>query len=66
LKKPFFIMMYSQDGEMFMPLTGNPEHDYEDDDPSRYATRQEAEQAARDHWVASQLGYEVFSMEEAE
>jgi len=64
MKKPYFVMMYSQDGEKMMPLVGNPEQDYEDDDPTRFETEEEARYKANRHPYASSLGYEVFSMDD--
>jgi hypothetical protein len=64
MKRPFFIMMYSQDGEKMQPLIGNADDDYEDEYATGYKTRREAEQAALKHPYASALGFEVFSMED--
>lgn len=58
MKKPYFVMMYSQDeGKMFALVNM-------DDFAIGFATREEAEEYAKKYIYAPYLEYKIFSMEE--
>ena len=64
MRKPFFIMMYSQSGEMIMPLV-------EDDESGNsqvllFASQREAHNTARSQHYCQAFGYEIFCMGEGD
>ena len=62
MKKVYFAMMYSQDGETAMPII-----DSEDEDGERvkfWETEEEARESMKNHYFAKSFGYEIFSMDE--
>jgi hypothetical protein len=65
MKKPWFIMTYSQIGEHMQPLIGNPEFQNKDDFVCGFKTRAEAVEAAKRHPLATAFGYEIFSVDRA-
>jgi hypothetical protein len=56
MTKPFFVMIYAQSGEGGFAVTD------ENDEIMFWATEREAEEAMKDHWLASKLGFRVFEM----
>jgi len=64
MDKPYFVMMYSQDGKTAMVITDG-ENEYDDNAVKFWATEKEAREAMNKHPYASKLGYEVFSMDES-
>jgi len=57
MERPYFVMMYSQDGEKLMALM-------EDYYVASFRTREEARECAQKHPHAPYLGYKIFNMNE--
>ena len=62
MDKPYFAMMYSQDGKTAMPIRNSQSED--DDEVMFWATEKEARESMEAHHFAKSFGYEIFSMEE--
>lgn len=63
MDKPYFAMMYSQDGKTAMPIM-----DLEDENFERvmfWTTLYEANKSMEAHHFAKSFGYAIFSMEES-
>lgn len=60
MDKPFFVMMYSQNGNIAMPIMA----DMEMEEVAFFSTEQAARAMADDHGFASKFGYEIFEMGE--
>lgn len=58
MEKPFFIMMYTQDGKLAMPITE------ENENVKFFASAQEARVCAFDHIYCKAFGFEIFNMNE--
>lgn len=56
MKNRYFIMMYSQSGETAFPMATEEEH------VAFFSTVEEARDAANEHFIASNFGYEVFCL----
>lgn len=61
MKKPFFIMAYSQNGEFIIPIM-NIDMDTGINELAQYATREEAEEVAQSQILCKHFGYEVYEM----
>ena len=63
MDKPYFAMMYSQNGKIAMPII-----DSTDEDGERvmfWATWKEAKTSMEEHHFAKSFGYEIFSMNQS-
>jgi hypothetical protein len=56
MDKPYFIMMYSQDGSTAMPIIE------ENGDVTFFETEEEARELAKEHHFCFNFGYEIFEM----
>jgi len=56
--KPFFIMIYTQRGDRAFPMTDNDDEDM----PVFFETEADAKRVADNHFLASRVGYEVFTL----
>jgi hypothetical protein len=59
MERPFFIMLYNQNGEGAQPMLD------EDDEVAFFATREEALDAGSASKYAQAIGYEIFDMDNA-
>ena len=59
MKKPYFVMMYSQNGNIAMPIM-----DEELEEVFFWATEEEAKESMEKHAFAKSFGYEIFCMGE--
>ncbi len=59
MKKPYFIMMYNQKGDIAMPIVEG-----QDEEVKFFETKTAARKLADDHYFAPKFGYEIFSMDE--
>ena len=60
MEKPFFVIMYSQDGQLAMPIT--TDDSYGNDEIAFWEMAREARAAMKDHPFAQAIGFEIFEM----
>ena len=60
MDRPFFIMMYSQNGKVAMPIIKTDEHGNEN--VAFFGSEGEARSTAEDHEFCKAFGYEIFEM----
>lgn len=56
MEKPFFIMMYWQNGKFATPIMNG------DEDVAFFSTEMEARRVAENHEACQAFGYEIFEM----
>jgi hypothetical protein len=57
MEHPFFIMIYSQNGDSAMPMT-----DGDSGDVKFFGTEDEARIAGNEHFYAKAFGFEIFEI----
>ena len=63
MDKPYFAMVYSQDGKTAMPIIDSEDENFER--VMFWASAYEANKAMLEHHFAKSFGYAIFSMEES-
>lgn len=67
MNKPYFIMMYNQQGTVAMPIICNDyDEDYDDEGVMFFSTEEDARKLAMNHTYCQAFGYEIFCMGEGE
>ena len=66
MKKPFFIMAYSQNGGTAMPIVESTDENDYNDDVAFFETEKEARKTAEKQILCKSFGYEIFKMGDGE